>query len=656
MEMGTVQVAVQGTVTEAPEGASCREVLAEALSGKQLRKVLACKCGERTMDLGAPVPSTCDALEPVLEDSAEGLEILRHSAAHVMAAAVKRLFPDVQVTIGPAIEGGFYYDFDAPRPFTPEDLEAIEAEMQKIIAERHPFECRTLDAEEAKDLFRKMGEHYKLEIIDDLGEPTVSIYENGDFVDLCRGPHIPDTSALKAVKLTHVAGAYWRGDETRPMLQRIYGSAFHDPKALKKHLARIEEAKKRDHRKLGTQLDLFSFHEEAGPGMAVWHPKGMLVRTILEDFERKEHLRRGYSIVSGPTLLKKDLWETSGHYANYRDNMYFTEIDGQEYGVKPMNCLAHMLIYKSRIRSYRDLPLRYFELGSVHRHERAGVLHGLLRVRQFTQDDAHILCRPDQLQDEILGVIRFVKDVMSVFGFEYEMELSTRPEKSIGEDADWDRATEALEQALKSQDLPYEINAGDGAFYGPKIDIKLKDALERRWQCATIQCDFTLPERFDLYYIDHDGERRRPVMLHRVVLGAVERFLGVLIEHFAGAFPAWLAPVQARVLNITDAQRDFAERAAATLERQGVRVDTDFRNEKLGYKVREAQLEKIPYILVVGDKEVEEGGVNVRLRDGKNLGVQTPDAVAALILEECQKPFAQGGMSYSFAYHHPSSL
>jgi threonyl-tRNA synthetase len=433
------------------------------------------------------------------------------------------------------------------------------------------------------------------------------------------------------------------------MLSRVYGTAFPDEKELKSYLNRIEEAKKRDHRKLGTQLDLFSFQEEGGSGMVYWHPKGALVRAILEDFERKEHLKRGYQIVQTPQILRRELWEKSGHYDNYRENMYFTDIDEQPYGVKPMNCVAHMLIYKSRSHSYRDLPVRLFELGVVHRHEKSGVLHGLLRVRQFTQDDAHIICTPDQLESEIVGVLNFVRDVMGVFGFEYSMEVSTRPEKSIGSDEDWDRATSALVKALEGQGLPYEINEGDGAFYGPKIDVKLRDCLGREWQCATVQCDFTLPDRFDLVYIGQDGERHRPVMVHRVILGSVERFIGVLTEHFAGAFPTWLAPVQARLLTVTDAQNEFAEEARAALMAQGIRVEVDTRNEKLGYKVREAQQEKIPYILVIGDKEVEARGVNVRLRKGDNLGLKTLDEVVDIIRADCEEPFKSGGMRYSFS-------
>ena len=478
------------------------------------------------------------------------------------------------------------------------------------------------------------------------------MYTNGSFTDLCRGPHIPSTRFLKAFKLTSLAGAYWRGDEKNKMLQRIYGTAFASEKDLKKHLAAIEEAKKRDHRKLGAQLDLFSFHEQGGAGMAYWHPKGALVRTILEDFVTKEHLKRGYELVRGPQILRRDLWETSGHYDNYRENMYFTQIDDIPYGVKPMNCVAHMLIYNARLRSYRDMPQRYFELGQVHRHEKSGVLHGLLRVRVFTQDDAHIICRPDQLSEEIKGVIKWAQDLMGLFDFQYSMELSTRPEKSIGSDEDWDRATKALADAMDDMGLPYEVNEGDGAFYGPKIDVKVRDCLGREWQCSTIQVDFTLPERFDLVYIGDDGERHRPVMVHRAIMGSVERFIGVLIEHFAGAFPTWLAPVQARVLNITDDQAEFCEEVRAALAARGIRVETDLRNEKLGYKVREAQVEKVPYILVVGDKEVEARGVNMRLR-GDNMGLKSLDEAAADILADCDGPFKRGGMSYSFCHSSP---
>jgi threonyl-tRNA synthetase len=586
------------------------------------------------VDLTRPVEQDA-VLEPVAADSPEGLEILRHSTSHVMAQAVLSLFPEAKVAIGPAIENGFYYDFDVPQPFSPDDLAKIEARMQEIIQAKVPFERQEVPREEAIELFRQKGEKYKVELLEELEEPTISIYRQGDFVDLCRGPHIPHTGYIKACKLLSVAGAYWRGDERNPMLQRIYGTAFADTKALKKYLQFLEEAQKRDHRKLGRELDLFSFSDEVGAGMVIYHPKGALLRHILETFEKREHLRRGYQIVMGPTLLKTELWKRSGHFDNYRENMYFTEIDGQSYGIKPMNCLSHMIIYKSKVRSYRDLPLRFFELGTVHRHEKSGVLHGLLRVRQFTQDDAHILCTPEQLHSEIQGIVDFVIEVMGLFGFDYEMEISTRPEKSIGTDEDWERATRALMDALQDKGIPYHICEGEGAFYGPKIDVKLKDALERKWQCATIQCDFTLPERFDLTYVGPDGNRHRPVMLHRVILGAIERFMGVLIEHYAGAFPTWLAPVQAVVVTVTDSQLDFARRVYGQLRDAGVRAEIDERNEKLGFKIREAQLQKVPYMLVVGDKEVEAGGVRPRRRDGTQLDLMPVEEFVQLVEKEC---------------------
>lgn len=642
-----MEISVAGEMVEAQVGESFGDILARQLSKKKIKQVVAARCGDQTLDLFKPVPADCLEIEPVFTTDAEGLNVIRHSAAHIMAEAVKTLFPAAKVTIGPAIENGFYYDFDYERPFTPEDLEAIEAQMRKVVGADHSFHCRVATKGDAVKLFNDMGETYKPEIMDSLGGDQFTIYSQGEFVDLCRGPHVPSTRFLGAFKLLSVAGAYWRGDEKNKMLQRIYGTAFGTDKELKKHLMQLEEAKKRDHRKLGPQLDLFSFHEEGGAGMAYWHPKGALLRTILEDFVTREMVRRGYGIVRTPQILKRDLWETSGHYDNYRENMYFTEIDETPYGVKPMNCVAHMLIYNSGLKSYRDLPVRYFELGVVHRHEMSGVLHGLLRVRQFTQDDAHIICHPDQLLDEIKDVMHWIEDLMGLFQFECVMEISTRPEKSIGSDEDWDRATKALMQAMEEMALPYEINEGDGAFYGPKIDVKLRDCLGREWQCSTIQVDFTLPERFDLVYIGQDGERHRPVMVHRAIMGSVERFIGILTEHYAGAFPVWLAPVQARLLIVTDAQKEFAEAALATLRKLGVRAEADLRNEKLGYKVREAQMDKVPYILVVGDKEVEAGSVNVRLR-GENLGLKALEETAGMILEDCQEPFKRGGMSYSF--------
>jgi threonyl-tRNA synthetase len=574
------------------------------------------------------------AVAIITEKSPEALDIIRHSTSHLMAQAVKELFPAAKVTIGPSIENGFYYDFDVDTPFTPDDLERIEKKMADLAAAGQPLQRKVMSAEEAIAFFDEMGEPYKKELIQDIGAESVSIYSQGGFADLCRGPHIPNTNKIKAFKLLSIAGAYWRGDEKNRMLQRIYGTAFVDKKELDAYLHRIEEAKRRDHRKLGRELDLFSFSDEVGAGFAIWHPKGAMLRTLLEDFERKEHLKRGYDIVVGPQMLKTELWQRSGHYDNYRENMYFTEVDEISFGVKPMNCLAHMMIYKSHLRSYRDLPQRYFELGTVHRHERAGVLHGLLRVRCFTQDDAHILCMPEQLDAEIKGVLKFVADVMDIFGFEYEMELSTRPEKSIGTDHDWEQATDALLSALKDSGRPFEINEGDGAFYGPKIDIKLRDCLDRRWQCATIQCDFTLPERFDLTYVASDGERKRPVMVHRVILGSIERFIGVLIEHFAGNFPLWLSPVQAVVLTVTDNQIPYAQEVFKQLRGAGIRVQEDLRNEKLNFKIREAQLQKIPYMLVIGDKEVEQGTVTARYRDGKNLPAMSPEAFIAFVESE----------------------
>jgi threonyl-tRNA synthetase len=626
-----------GTVKEALQGSSLLEV-ARSIGEGLARQAVAARLNGQLVDLSTEV-SEPSRLELVTLSSREGLEVYRHSAAHLMAHAVKSLYGDaVQVTIGPAIENGFYYDFFSQKhTFSPEEFEAIEARMAELAKENLPIVREEVSRDSAIRMFREMGETFKVQLIEDLPNDTVSLYRQGDFVDLCRGPHVPATGYLKAFKLTSVAGAYWRGDEKNAMLQRIYATAFPDKKELKAYLTRLEEARKRDHRKLGRELDLFSFSEEAGAGLVIWHPKGALLRTLLEDFERREHLKRGYDIVMGPQILRTELWQTSGHYDNYRENMYFTEVDDQSYGIKPMNCLAHMLIYKSRIRSYRDLPLRYFELGTVHRHEKSGVLHGLLRVRGFTQDDAHILCAPDQLDGEIKGVLNFVRDVMAIFGFEYEMEISTRPEKSIGSDLDWERATKALMSALQDSGLPFEINEGDGAFYGPKIDIKLKDALDRRWQCATIQCDFTLPERFDLSYVGSDGEKHRPVMVHRVILGAIERFVGVLIEHFAGNFPLWISPVQAIVLNVTDNQAEYAEQVFQTLRAEGIRVQKDLRNEKLGFKIREAQMEKVPYMLVIGDREMEQGTVAPRHRSGKNLDSMTPADFIAFVREECRQ-------------------
>ncbi|HNZ11713.1 MAG TPA: threonine--tRNA ligase [Smithellaceae bacterium] len=613
----------------------------EVIGGWQknaLNSAVAAKVNGNIVDLTFPLAENT-AIEPVDVSSKEGLSILRHSISHVMAHAVQDVFKGAKVTIGPSIEDGFYYDFEYSETFTLDDFEKIEKRMKEIVASDYPFVREEMPREKAVEIFRQKGEDYKVELINDLPADVsiVSIYRDGDYIDLCRGPHIPSTGKIKAFKLLSVAGAYWRGDERNKMLQRIYGTGFADRKQLEDYLNLLEEAKKRDHRRLGRELDLFQVNDEAGAGLIIFHPKGMLLRYLIEDWERKEHLKRGYDMVMGPQILKVDLWKKSGHFDHYRDNMYFTEVDEQTYGIKPMNCLSHMLIYKSKIRSYRDLPLRYFELGTVHRHEKTGVLHGLMRVRQFTQDDAHILCAPEQLNSEIRAIADFVNYAMGIFGFEYEVELSTRPEHSIGSDADWELATRALENALKDNGISYEVNEGDGAFYGPKIDFKLKDALKRKWQCATIQCDFTLPERFDLNYIGADGEKHRPVMLHRVILGAIERFMGVLIEHYAGAFPVWLSPTQCVLLTVTDKHIPYAQTVHERLIEAGIRSEKYFENEKLGYKIRQAQMQKMPYMLVIGDKEMEAGTVSPRARDGQNLGAMPVEQFIAFVGEMCEK-------------------
>ncbi|MBQ9536709.1 MAG: threonine--tRNA ligase [Desulfovibrionaceae bacterium] len=648
-----MQVQVEGQIVEIEAGATIAHALQQVLSGKKFKALVAAQVtanGNTSLqDLARQLPTDCTELKGIPFDSSEGLQIVRHSTAHVMACAVQRLFPKAKVTIGPAIDTGFYYDFDVERPFSVDDLAAIEEEMRKIVAAKEPFTRSELSQEAALEFFGTKGEQYKVELIQGLSNETISCYRCAEFTDLCRGPHVPDTGFCKSFKLLSVAGAYWHGDEHNPMLSRIYGTAFADDKALASYLKQIEEAKRRDHRKLGRELKLFTFEENVAPGMVFWLPKGMLVRTILEDFWRREHLKRGYDLVQGPQLLRAETWQRSGHYDHYRENMYFTQIDEDQYGIKPMNCVGHMLIYNNELHSYRELPKRFFELGLVHRHEKSGVLHGLLRVRQFTQDDAHIICTPEQLEGEILGVIRLIQDLMRLFDFQYKILISTRPEDSIGTDEAWELATNALISAVKSADLPYTINAGDGAFYGPKIDVVLLDCLGREWQCSTIQVDFTLPERFDLVYVGQDGERHRPVMVHRAIMGSVERFIGVLIEQYAGALPVWLAPVQARLLSVTDAARPWVEEMQTALTQAGLRVETDVRNEKLGFKIREAQVAKIPYMLVVGEKEMQAQGCNVRLRNGDNLGLKSVAEITALIREAQAQPFKQGGMCYSFA-------
>ncbi|WP_239639044.1 threonine--tRNA ligase [Thermodesulfovibrio thiophilus] len=561
-----------------------------------------------------------EEVEIILPKDPEGLEILRHSVAHIMAHAVKMLFPEVQVTIGPAIEDGFYYDFDRDIPFTEEDLQKIEKKMHEIIKSRQPFIRKELSKEEAIDLFKSLGESYKIEIINEINDDKVSIYEEGDFIDLCRGPHIPHTGIVRAFKLLSVAGAYWRGDERNKMLQRIYGTAFPTKQELDEYLKFLEEVKKRDHRKLGKQLKLFEISDDIGPGLIIWLPNGAIVRKVIEDFWRDEHLKAGYQLLYTPHIAKLDLWRKSGHLDFYKENMFSPmEIDEIFYQLKPMNCPFHIQVYKSELRSYRELPLRFAELGTVYRYERSGVLHGLLRVRGFTQDDAHIFCSEEHLEDEIQKVLDFTVFMLSTFGFSsYEIYISTRPEKYVGNLENWDRATLALEQALKNRGLTYHIDPGEGVFYGPKIDIKIRDVLNRSWQCSTIQVDFNIPERFDITYRGKDGKEHRPIMIHRALMGSLERFMGVLIEHYAGAFPLWLAPVQIEVMSISEKHVEYATKIYNRLIKEDFRVKLNVDNEKIGYKIRQATLNKIPYMVIVGDKEVESRKITVRKRDGEN--------------------------------------
>jgi len=547
-----------------------------------------------------------------IKQNREELETLRHSASHIMAQAVRDLFPGTKLAIGPAIEDGFYYDFDTPKPFVPEDLPKIEEWMRQIAAGGHKFIRTEVSKKYAAEYFRKAEEPYKIELLNDIADGTITFYKHDNFTDLCRGPHVGSTGEVKHFKLLSIAGAYWRGSEKNKMLQRIYGTAFFTKDELDGHIKKLEEMKRRDHRILGRELDLFSIHEEAGPGLIFWHPKGALMRKIIEDFWKDEHLKNGYQLLNTPHIARLDIWKTSGHWNFYRENMYSPmEIDGQEYLVKPMNCPFHIMVYKSHLRSYRNLPIRYAELGTVYRYEKSGVLHGLMRVRGFTQDDAHIYCRVDQLEGEIVNVIKFVIFVLKTFGFsEYEIFLSTRPEKYTGEIEMWDKATDALKKAVEHMGLNYEIDPGEGVFYGPKIDIKIKDCFGRSWQCSTIQVDFNLPSAFKMEYIGEDGKPAQPVMIHRALMGSLERFFGVLIEHYGGAFPLWLAPVQVRILTITEAQYEYAAKVRERLA--GYRVEIDDRNEKLGLKIREAQKEKIPYVLVLGEKEEKAGKVAVR--------------------------------------------
>ncbi len=602
-----------------PQGTTCMDLYREKTAGN--KELLAVLVDGEECDINAPVPENSE-ITFVDFESPLGAKVYRHTASHVLAHAVKRLYPGVKLGIGPAIENGFYYDFDFEEPISSDDLKTIEKEMKKIVKEKLPIRRRELNREEAEELFRGKGETYKLELISELPEgEVISCYEQGDFIDLCTGPHLPHTGMVKAFKLTSLAGAYWRGDERNPMLQRIYGTAFPDKERLNEYLNMLEEARKRDHRKLGRDLELFSLHEEA-PGFPFLHNNGAIVWQELTDFWRREHRLAGYEEIKTPLILNRSLWEQSGHWDHFRENMYFTRIDEQDFAVKPMNCPGAMLVYRSRMHSYRDLPRRIAEMGVVHRHELSGTLHGLLRVRSFTQDDAHIFMLPSQVEDEVGNVIDLMDRFYSVFGFNYRVELSTRPEKAMGTQEMWNKATSILEKVLDSRDIDYKLNEGDGAFYGPKIDFHLEDCLGRSWQCGTIQLDFQMPEKFDLTYVGEDGEKHRPAVIHRVIYGSMERLLALLIEHYGGAFPVWMAPVQVSVIPVTDRSHDYAREVYASLKKESLRVTLDDRNEKVGYKIREAQVKKIPYMLVVGDREVESGQVAVRRRDQGDLGAE----------------------------------
>lgn len=621
-----------GSVKEYSEAKSVYEIAADISEGLA-RMATAGEVDGEVIDLRTKIDQDCELTIHTFQ-SQEGAHAFRHTTSHILAQAVKRLFPDTKLAIGPAIDDGFYYDFDREVPFTTEDLETIEKEMKKIVKEDLKIEQFTLPREEAIALMKEKEEPYKVELIEDLPEDAViSFYKQGEFTDLCAGPHLLSTKSVKAFKLTSLAGAYWRGSEKNKMLTRIYGTSFTKKADLDEYLAKIEEAKKRDHRKLGKELGLFTILEE-GPGFPIFLPKGMILKNTLIDYWREVHTRAGYVEISTPIMLNKQLWETSGHWAHYKENMYTTVIDEEDFAIKPMNCPGGILVYKTEPHSYRDLPLRMGELGTVHRHEKSGALHGLMRVRSFTQDDAHIFMTREQIKDEIKGVARLIDEVYSLFGFKYHVELSTKPEDSMGSQEDWDIATDALRSALDELQLPYVINEGDGAFYGPKIDFHLEDTLGRTWQCGTIQLDFQLPLRFEMEYIAADGEKHRPIMVHRVVFGSIERFIGILIEHFAGAFPTWLAPEQVKVLPISEKCHEYANEVAAKLKEAKIRCSVDERSEKIGYKIRDARLNKIPYMLVVGAKEQEEGVVSVRSRFLGDEGQRSLDTFIAEITEE----------------------
>jgi threonyl-tRNA synthetase len=609
-----------GSSQRVSKGMTAAEALA-LLTGKLPETVIAALVDGKPVDLAYALEADA-TVAPITFDMPEGKEVYRHSSAHVMAQAVKDLFPSAKLTIGPPIEEGFYYDFAYERPFTPEDLEKIEARIQEIIRADRPFRRMVMSRDQAVDYFKERSEDYKCEMIRGFADETVSLYDQGGLVDLCRGPHVPSTGRIHAIKLLSSAGAYWRGDERNPMLQRIYGTSFPTKKELDAYLHKLEEIKKRDHRKLGKELELIAVSEEVGPGLILWLPKGAIVRLQIENFWRAEHVKHGYELVYSPHVARLDLWATSGHTDYYRENMFAPiQVETTDYQLKPMNCPFHIMIYKTRLRSYRDLPIRYAELGTVYRYERSGVLHGLMRVRGFTQDDAHLFCRPDQIESEVGKVLDFTFLMLKTFGFtEYQVFVSTRPPKAVGSEEAWVQATAALEAALKSRGIAYGLDPGEGVFYGPKIDIKIKDVLGRSWQCSTVQVDFNNPERFGLEYIGEDGRASQPVMIHRALMGSIERFFGILIEHYAGAFPAWLAPVQAVVIAITEKQAPYAEAIAQRLRAEGFRAEADIRSEKMGLKIREAERAKIPYMLVAGDREVQDATVSVRRRGGGDDG------------------------------------
>ncbi|GJL60215.1 MAG: threonine--tRNA ligase [Nitrospirales bacterium] len=646
--MESIQVSLQGESSQAlPKGITAKAAL-EKLKGAVPPEVFAVKANGVEIDLLASLEID-STLQPLRFDSPEGKEIYRHSSTHIMAQAVKECFPSAQLTIGPAIEEGFFYDFAFERPFTPEDLEKIEAKALEIIKRNLSVSRREFSKEEAIEFFKNRGEFYKVELIQGFpdGEP-VSAYTQGDFVDLCRGPHLPATGYVKAFKLLNSAGAYWRGDERNPMLQRLYGTSFPSKEALQAYLDNLEEIKRRDHRKLGKDLDLFSIQDETGPGLILWHPKGAQIRLLIENFWREQHLANQYELVYSPHVARLDLWKTSGHVDFYKENMYAPmPVESSEYQLKPMNCPFHIMVYKSHLRSYRDLPIRYGELGTVYRYERSGVLHGLMRVRGFTQDDAHLFCRPDQLGEEVQKVLKFITGMLGTFGFtEFKMFLSTRPEKAVGTIDQWDQATLALETALKSGGYTYQEDPGEGVFYGPKIDVKIQDALGRSWQCSTVQIDFNNPERFGLTYVGDDGKTHQPIMIHRALLGSIERFFGILLEHFGGAFPAWLAPVQVTILPISEKHQGYAQEVEKKLRQEGCRVALDLRNEKIGLKIREAEKAKIPFMIVVGDREAEAKMVAVRQRNGKNLGTMPIIDLVTLIREDMPEAVRKGSLLF----------